>query len=222
MQNFFRYFFIIFILNFHVHGNDSLYLIKDNQVFIQNEDNISDLREKAKTIAFENAFRILVKKIADPRDFSKISLIEEIKLNSLVTDYNITNEIISDISYSANIAVNFNPDLILDLLKKKNLRIQTLVSDQYLVLPIMKRFNTLYLWESNNLWYENLKEEYDDVSLLKLYFPAKNHLNKLRISANQILNEDTDSLKEFLKFHNKKNAIIIIMQEDFDNQKKKI
>ena len=221
MQNFFRYFFIIFIINFHVYGNDSLYLVKDNQVFIQNEDNISDLREKAKNIAFENAFGILVKKIAEPRDFSKLNFLENIKINSLVTDYNITNEIISDISYSANIAVNFNPDLILDFFSKNDIRIQTLVSDQYLVFPVMKKFNTLYLWEANNLWYENLRIEYDDVSLLKLYFPEKNHLNKLRISANKIINKDMESLNTFLKFHNKKNAIIVILEENFDNKIKK-
>ncbi len=221
MQNFFRYFFIIFIINFHVHGNDSLYLVKDNQIFIQNEDNISDLREKAKNIAFENAFGILVKKIAEPRDFSKLNFLEDIKINSLVTDYNITNEIISDISYSANIAVNFNPGLILEFFSNNNIRVQTLVSDQYLVLPVMKKFNTLYLWEANNLWYENLRIEYDDVSLLKLYFPEKNHLNKLRISANKIINKDIESLKKFLKFHSKKNAIIVILEENFDNKIKK-
>ena len=31
-----------------------------------------------------------------------------------------------------------------------------------------KKFNTLYLWEKDNYWYDNLIQEYDQQSLLKL------------------------------------------------------
>ena len=62
-----------------------------------------------------------------------------------------------------------------------NITINTLISEEYLVFPIFKKFNTIYLWEKDNFWYDNLIQEYDNQSLLKLYFPEKNHLNKFRI-----------------------------------------
>ena len=62
LRNFIKYLIIIIFINFHVYGNDALYSIQDNQVFLQNDNNILDLREKAKDIAFENAFKILIKK----------------------------------------------------------------------------------------------------------------------------------------------------------------
>ncbi len=221
MQNFFRYFFIFFFINYHVYGDDALYSIKDNQVFLQNDNNILDLRESAKFIAFENAFSILVKKIIEPKDLIKLNRLEDVSVEKLVNDYKITNEDISEISYSANISVNFNQNLILQFFKKNNIRVQTLVSDIYLIFPILKKFNTFYLWEKNNNWYNSLKSEYDNDGLLKLYFPEQNHLNKLRISSDHILNNDFETIKNFLKIHKKNKAIIIVLEETFDNDLKK-
>ena len=218
MRNFIKYLIIIIFINFHVHGNDALYSIQDNQVFLQNDNNILDLREKAKNIAFENAFRLLIKKIIDSEDIKKVNQIDNPKIEELINDYKITDEQISEISYSANISVNFNQKSILQFFRKNKIRVQTLVSDEYLVFPILDKVNTLYLWEMNNIWYDNLKSDYDKVGLLKLYFPEKNHLNKLRISARQIIKRDISAIKDFLKTHKKKKGIIIFLRENFDKE----
>lgn len=218
MKNFIKYLIIIIFINFHVHGNDALYSIQDNQVFLQNDNNILDLREKAKNIAFENAFKILIKKIIDSKDLKSVNQIDNPKIDKLVNDYNITDEQISDISYSANISVNFNQKSMLQFFRKHKIRVQTLVSDEYLVFPILDKVNTLYLWETNNIWYDNLKADYDEVGLLKLYFPEKNHLNKLKISARQIIKRDIFAIKNFLKTHKKKKGIVIFLSENFDKE----
>ena len=218
MRNFIKYLIIIIFINFHVHGNDALYSIQDNQVFLQNDNNILDLREKAKNIAFENAFRILIKKIIDSKDLKSVNQLDNPKIDKLVNDYKITDEQISDISYSANISVNFNQKSILQFFRKNKIRVQTLVSDEYLVFPILDKVNTLYLWEKNNIWYDNLKSDYDEVGLLKLFFPEKNHLNKLKISARQIIKRDIFAIKDFLKTHKKKKGIIIFLRENFDKE----
>ena len=218
MRNFIKYLIIIIFINFHVHGNDALYSIQDNQVFLQNDNNILDLREKAKNIAFENAFRILIKKIIDSKDLKSVNQLDNPKIDKLVNDYKITDEQISDISYSANISVNFNQKSILQFFRKNKIRVQTLVSDEYLVFPILDNVNTLFLWEKNNIWYDNLKSDYDEVGLLKLFFPEKNHLNKLKISARQIIKRDIFAIKDFLKTHKKKKGIIIFLRENFDKE----
>lgn len=218
MPNFIKYLIIIIFINFHVYGNDALYSIQDNQVFLQNDNNILDLREKAKNIAFENAFRILMKKIIDPKDLKSVNKLDNSKIDNLVNDYKISDEQISDISYSANISVNFNQKSILQFFRKNEIRVQTLVSDEYLVFPILDKVNTLYLWEMNNIWYDNLKTDYDEVGLLKLYFPEKNHLNKLKISARQIIKRDIAAIKDFLGIHKKKKGIIIFLKESFDKE----
>ncbi len=218
MRNFIKYLIIIIFINFHVYGNDALYSIQDNQVFLQNDNNILDLREKAKNIAFENAFRILMKKIIDSKDLKNVNQLENPEIDKLVNDYKISDEQISDISYSANISVNFNQKSVLQFFRKNKIKVQTLVSDEYLVFPILDKVNTLYLWEINNTWYDNLKSDYDEVGLLKLYFPEKNHLNKLKISARQIIKRDIFAIKDFLKIHKKKKGIIIFLRENFDKE----
>ena len=218
LKNFIKYLFIIIFINFHVYGNDALYSIQDNQVFLQNDNNILDLREKAKDIAFENAFKILIKKIIDTKDLRSINKLDNIEIEKLINDYKISDEQISEISYTANISVNFNPKSILEFFRNNKIRIQTLVSEEYLVFPILDKFNTLYLWEINNTWYDNLKSDYDELGLLKLYFPERNHLNKLKISARQIIKRDVQAIKSFLNVHEKKEGYYYFLKEDFDKK----
>jgi len=149
-----------------------------------------------------------MKKIIDPKDLKSVNQLDNPEIDQLVNDYKISDEQISDISYSANISVNFNQKSVLQFFRINKIRVQTLVSDEYLVFPILDKVNTLYLWEMNNIWYDNLKSDYDSVGLLKLYFPEKNHLNKLKISARQIIKRDITAIKNFLKNHKKKKSIL--------------
>ena len=51
---------------FNAYADVSIYTVKDNQVFLQNDQNVLKLREKAKKLAFDNAFNILIKKSWNP------------------------------------------------------------------------------------------------------------------------------------------------------------
>ena len=217
-------FFILFFsisINLELKADDSIFLIKNNEVFLENDGEILKLREKAKNIAFKNAFRVLTEKILEPTDYSKIQQDPEFPVENYVMDYNFKKEKISELNYFSVIDVNFNSSKVNSFFEKMNIKISTFISEDYLIIPIMKRFNTLYLWESENYWYDFLLEEYDDMGLLKLFFPEKNHKNKLMVSPNKILENDFQSLKKFLEFNNKKKAIIIFVEEKFDINKNK-
>ena len=114
-------------------------------------------------------FRTIMKKIIDPKDLKSVNQLDNPEIDQLVNDYKISDEQISDISYSANISVNFNQKSVLQFFRINKIRVQTLVSDEYLVFPILDKVNTLYLWEMNNIWYDNLKSDYDSVGLLVLH-----------------------------------------------------
>ena len=203
-------------------ADDSIYTVKDNQVFLQNDQNVLKLREKAKKLAFDNAFNILKKKILEPSEIRKLERFENIDISSLIKDFKIVEEKITDINYSANILVNFNPDLVLNFLDGSKIKSKVLVSEEYLVFPVYKKFNTFYLWENDNIWYEFLLNEYDELGLLKLYFPKKNHINKIQISPIQILKQDDEPIKNFLLKKKKKKALIIYLEEKYDLKLNKI
>lgn len=217
MKNIILKFLLFFFCYFSsVVAEVSIYTVKDNQVFLQNDGNVLELREKAKRLAFENAFRILTKKILEPPELRKLQRVDEIQISSLIKDFKIIEEEITDINYKANISVNFNSDLILNLLGSFKIKSKVLVSEEYLVFPVFKKFNTLYLWDNDNIWYDSLLEEYDELGLLKLFFPKKNHMNKLKISAKQILDQEKIALTNFLTLNKKKKAIIIYLEEKYD------
>ena len=209
-------------LFFYVYADASIYTVKDNKVFLQNDQNVLKLREKAKKLAFDNAFNILIKKILEPSEIRKLDRFEKIDISSFIKDFKIVEEKITDINYSANILVNFNPDLVLNFFDSLKIKSKVLVSEEYLVLPIFKKFNTFYLWENDNIWYDYLLDEYDELGLLKLYFPKKNHINKIQISPKQILKQDDKSIKNFLVKKKKKKALIITLEENYNLKINKI
>ena len=202
-------------------ANDDIYFIENNEIYLENNGNVLELRENAKEISFQNALNILARKILDPADFRKFQQLEETNTSNLVKDYQIQSEKINDINYYTNISINFSKEKIKNFFRKNNITINALVSEEYLVFPVFKKFNTLYLWEKDNYWYDNLIQEYDQQSLLKLFFPEKNHLNKFRISPIDLIDENSLKVQKFLDFYNKKKAIILFLEEDFESNENK-
>ena len=109
---------------------------------------------------------------------------KKIDISSFIKDFKIVEEKITDINYSANILVNFNPDLVLNFFDTSKIKSKVLVSEEYLVLPIYKKFNTLYLWENDNIWYDYLLDEYDEFGLLNI-FQKKIILIKFKFHLNE-------------------------------------
>ncbi len=202
-------------------ANEEIYNIKNNEVYLENNGNVLELRESAKSISFKNGFNILAKNILTPEDFLRFSQISDFNPTELVSDYKIESEKISEINYFAEISINFNPERVKKFFSDNGINLNIFVSESYLIFPVFKKFNTFYLWDKENLWYDLLLEEYDQQSLLKLYFPKKSNINRLKISAEQIINKNVNKITNFLDLYNKKKAIIIFVEEKFDINKNK-
>ena len=218
--------FIIIILTFFTNtvnsfASDDIYFVEDNEIYLENNGNVLELRENAKEISFQNAFNTLSRKILDPNDFLKFEQLQDIEISNLVKDYQIQSEKISNIKYYANISVNFNKNKVKNFFSKNNILINVLISEEYLVFPLFKKFNTVYLWEKDNLWYDNLVQEYDKQSLLKLFFPEKSHFNKFRITPIDLLDENNLKVKQFLDYYKKKKGLILFLEDKFDSNANK-
>ena len=200
-------------------ANEEIYNIKNNEVYLENYGNVLEVRENAKNISFKNGFNILAKNILTPSDFIKFSQISDFNPSELVSDYKIESEKISEIKYYAEISINFNPERVKKFFSDNDINLNIFISESYLIFPVLKKFNTLYLWDKENSWYDFLLEEYDQQSLLKLYFPKKNNMNRLKISAEQIINMNSDKMNNFINFYNKKKAIIIFLEQKFNINK---
>ena len=107
-------------------ANESIYTIKDNEIFLQNDRNVLELRENAREIAFLNAFNILTKKILEPVEIRKIDRLGDIDISAFIRDFKVVEEKITDINYSANILINFNRDSILQFFEKNGIKVRYL------------------------------------------------------------------------------------------------
>ena len=208
--------FLFFINIASCFANEEIYNIKDNEVYLKNNGNVLELRENAKYISFKNGFNILAKNILSPEDLLRFSQISDFNPTDLVSDYKIESEKISEINYYAEISINFNPERVKKFFSDNNISLNIFVSESYLIFPVYKKFNTIYLWDKDNLWYDFLLEEYDQQSLLKLYFPKKSNTNRLKIAAEQIIDMNISKIDSFLNLYNKKKAIIIFLEEKFN------
>ena len=200
---------IIFFFFIHIascFANEEIYNIKNNEVYLENNGNVLEVRENAKNISFKNGFNILAKNILDPEDFLKFVQISDYKTIDLVSDYKIESEKVTEINYFAKISVNFNEKKVREFFNKNEISLNIFVSESYLIFPIYKKFNTLYLWDKDNSWYDYLLDEYDQQSLLKLYFPKKNNINRLKITADHLIKKNSQKISSFLDFYKKKKS----------------
>ena len=99
-------------------ANDDIYFIENNEIYLENNGNVLELRENAKEISFQNALNILARKILDPADFRKFQQLEETNTSNLVKDYQIQSEKINDINYYTNISINFSKEKIKNFFRK--------------------------------------------------------------------------------------------------------
>ena len=221
MFKFISIIFIFFINVANCFANEDIYFIENNEIFLENSGNVLQLRENAKQISFENAFYILSRKILDSENYRKLESLSDFEITRLVKDYQIQSEKINEVNYFTDISINFSEEKVKDFFLRNKIKVNILISEEYVIFPIFKKFNTLYLWEKDNYWYDYLFQEYDNQSLLRLYFPEKSHLSKFKISPSNLIEEDIKKIDDFLDFYKKKKAIILYLEENFNKNRNK-
>jgi len=196
-------------------SEDNIYQIKGNEVLIEYSD-INSARIQAKNEAFFSAYSKLLDKIVPRSEQTKRLELQIVNVSELVSDFTVKEEDFFQNNYSATIDVNFYPTKINNLLKEFDISLSNVISEEFLILPVYFNHNTYFLWEKNNKWYQSLKDNYEENSLLKLFFPDLNIINKFNISASEAISLDLDSYEKILKVYNKKSIILIYLQENYD------
>ena len=208
-------FFLIIVPNCVYANNSNIYLIKDIEVIIEDKEELI-AREIALNEAFEKSFNKLLKKLVSDENFRKIKYNDQFDLIPFIKDYKIKNEEFFDSKYTVLIDVNFYEEKISIYLDSFKLNKSNLVSEDFLVLPVYSELKNLYLWEKKNKWYSDLINEYDNQSLLNLYFPEQNFLNNFIASPKEIIQKESDKLSKILSKFKKNSGIIIFLEEVYD------
>ena len=93
-----------------------------------------------------------------------------------------------------------------DFFVENGIRLNIFISESYLIFPLYKKFNTLFLWDKDNFWYDSLLSEYDQQSLFKNYTFQKIILINLEFRYNNLIEKNSKKISDFLKIYKKEKS----------------
>ena len=169
--------------------------------------------DKSKVVdsAFEQAFKILLYKLIENKDKSKINIISLKDKKSLIENFSISDEMFINNQYIANFNVQFNKRKILNYLNNKGLIPSSPIEIESFLLPILIDTNSNELYYLNqNIFYNNWNYNRKNYHLIKYVLPNED-IEDYNIIKKNINNIENYNFKEITEKYNLKNEIILII-----------
>ena len=189
------------------------------QVKIEETYNINFDKHQVIDKAFEKAFNILINKILEKNDWSKIDNISNKEIKSLIENFSIVDEQFIDKNYIGLFDVQFNRKKVLNLIESKGAISSSPSKIETFLLPILvdTKFNELY-HINQNIFFKNWSKKTKKYFLVNYILPNEDIEDYLIIKKN-IKNLENYNFSEILKKYNTNNHIILIMLKN-ENQLK--
>ena len=172
--------------------NTNNYLVENLYISMIDED-ATTARSNAIAYAQRQAFNTILNRLGI--DTSNSVIISDNEISQMLRSMQIKNEKITTKSYSATLTLQFSPEYIKYTLSKYKISQYSPHFDSYLIIPVIKNGDNIYLWEKENKWLDPLtrnargttgvlviKDNYSTRNLIDLeYFkkPKYNNFKKL-------------------------------------------
>jgi len=126
----------------------------------------------------------------------------------LIKNIIIENEKILNDRYSANIKINFDKNLIIKLLRNKNLSYVEYLPDNFLTIILDERVFQQNLFTKENNYYDYLLK--NEQEYLGFYMIPNLDINdRFLINANNVINKDLSNISKIFNKYNNNNLILI-------------
>ena len=166
---------------------------------------------------FEKAFKKLMGKLIQSKDFDKIKRISLNEIKSMIETFSIKEEKFVNKTYNLNLGVSFNKKKIFNYLDSKNIFPSQIIEEKFLFIPIIiDQSNTDLFVFSNNQIYENWKKENEKNYLIDYILPSED-LDDLNLIKENYLELENYNFEEIIKKYFLNNSIIALFFKD-DNQ----
>jgi len=211
--------FLFLVLNFTEFSTNNAF----SKNFVISEVNIKERYnlnfDKSKVIdkGFLKAFNILIKKILEKKDQTKIKNISTKDVKYLIDNFSILDETFVNQNYQGTLEVQFDRKKIIKFLDKKKIFSSLPNEIDVFLLPILidSKNNELYYLNQNiffNLW----NDVYESHFLVKYILPNEDIEDHLIIKKN-LNNLENYNFNEIIKKYNLENYVILILLKD-DNK----
>ena len=166
---------------------------------------------------FEKAFKKLMEKLIQSKDFNKIKDINLNEIKSMIETFSIKEEKFINKTYNLNLGVSFNKKKIFNYLDSKNIFPSQIIEEKFLFVPIIiDQSNTDLFVFSNNPIYKNWKKENEKNYLINYILPTED-LDDLNLIKENYLELENYNFEEIIKKYFLNNSIIALFFKD-DNQ----
>jgi hypothetical protein len=211
MSRFFLFLLVIFTGFTSLAGaEDNVYLV-ENVITDVSSKTPAEARNSGIATARRDAFLILLTRLE--LDLSTADNITSDEVSDMVKSEQINNEKIAGNRYYAVFSIEFSPDFVNHILKKKNPKAPTSQGDTILLIPGKMDGGHIILWEEDNEWkkvLEKLASNYNK----KFIIPTSDAENIASINPDNISQADSRSLTTLMSRYNSKTAFIAIFNYD--------
>ena len=215
-KNYFSYLYIFFLTlviffnefstNFAISKN---YIVSD--IKVEKVYNLNFKKTDVVDDAFDQAFKILMYKLIENKDKSKIENISLKDKKRLIENFSINNEQFINEKYIGQFNVQFNKRKILNYLNNKNIIPSSLNKIDVFILPILIDTNLNELFYLNqNIFYNNWNKISKKYHLINYILPNKD-IEDYYIIKKNINNIENYNFEEITKKYNLQNEIILII-----------
>jgi len=215
-KKYFSYLYIFFLILvfFFNEFSTNIALSKNynvSDIIVEEVYDINFDKSKVVDIAFKKAFKILIYKLIENKDRSKVKNISLKDKKSIIENFSITEEKFVNNKYIARFNVQFNKRKILNYLNNKAIIPSSPNEIEIFILPILIDTNLNELFYLNqNIFYNNWNVNSKKYHLLNYVLPNED-IEDYDIIKKNINNIENYNFNEITKKYNLKNEIILII-----------
>ena len=170
-----------------------------------------DYRERFLEIAFKKGFQNLIEGILKKKDQKKLLSTNLKSIKSLIENYRVVEEKISENEYSAKIEITFSKKNINNFFLKNKISYSELVKLDMIIYPILIVESELRTFEENNFF--NEWNENEDFKGMNFVMPIEN-ADDIDFIKKNILNLEEINLSQIIKGYEIKDSTIMIIRHE--------
>lgn len=115
-------------------------------------ENASSAREVAIAKGQIEGFKLLIQRVAPGDAEAIISTTPDSRMISAAKGFEVLDEQMSATTYRAKMKIQYDPDMINEILRSPDTQAAASLKTNVLVLPVLRMGSTLQLWEQDNKW----------------------------------------------------------------------
>lgn len=165
---------------------------------------------KALATAEQRALQVILRRLVQPEEFSRLPEVTGEMLTRVVRDYDIADEKLGGGRYLATISVRFLPDQIAELLKEAQIPFAMTRSRPVVVLPVIDTGSARRLWDDPNPWRLAWAGRTPYPGLFSVVMPAGDLSDVATVNVNQAISGDPDAMLAIGQKYGATGAVIAI------------